>query len=68
MKQRVADMLLGQFVSISVQSLLDNVLQQLAQPCALLKVRAGHNSLHELPALIGLQVYHHGCVCDAHSR
>ena len=66
MKKCVADVLLGQFVRIAVQGLFDDVLQQFAEPGALLEVRTGHDSLDELPALIRLQVHHNWCLCDAH--
>ena len=67
MKERVANVLLCQFVRVAMQGLLDDVLQQFAESGALLKMRTGNDSLDELPALIGLQVHHHWCVCDAHS-
>jgi hypothetical protein len=40
-EERVADVLLGQFVGVAVQGLLGNVLQQIAEPVTFLEGYTG---------------------------
>jgi len=59
-KQSVTDVLLGQFMRIAAQALLSDVLQQFAEPGALLEGCTGHNSLNELPTLVSSELCQRG--------
>ena len=61
-EQRVANVLLGQFVCIPVDGLLGDELQQISEPGALLKGWTGYDSLYELPALISKEVVSESCL------
>src|SRR5437879_2465423 len=55
-KQRAADLLFRQFVGMPMNGPFRDMLQQLTQASTLLKGRAGHNSLDELPPLVSKNI------------
>jgi len=56
MEQRVANMLLGQFMRMAVDGSLGDVFEQVTETGALLKRRAGGDPKDKLPPFIGSEI------------